>query len=51
MIFREAMHITHLCNTALDNPTARTPEQRAEELMQYFITDTVRLLSQLSTFF
>jgi ATP synthase F1 complex assembly factor 2 len=36
------MHLTHLCNTALDNPTHRTAEQRVADLLPYFETDTLR---------
>jgi ATP synthase F1 complex assembly factor 2 len=36
------MHVTHLCNTALDNPTQRTPEQRVADLLPYLETDTLR---------
>eukprot|EP00039_Didymoeca_costata_P024910 m.11852 g.11852 ORF g.11852 m.11852 type:complete len:268 (-) comp4538_c0_seq1:12-815(-) len=35
------MHITSLCNTAIDNPSNATPEAMVAALMEYFITDTV----------
>ncbi|XP_078096398.1 ATP synthase mitochondrial F1 complex assembly factor 2 isoform X2 [Mustelus asterias] len=35
------MHLTTLCNTALDNPTQRTKEQLIRAALKYLDTDTV----------
>lgn len=42
ILARESMHLTSLCNTAVDNPRDRSDATKAAELMEYFSTDTLR---------
>ncbi|GFQ86244.1 ATP synthase mitochondrial F1 complex assembly factor 2 [Trichonephila clavata] len=41
IIQRHNMHITALCNTALDNPCRQTPEGIVDDMLQYLASDTL----------
>ncbi|XP_074648058.1 ATP synthase mitochondrial F1 complex assembly factor 2-like [Tubulanus polymorphus] len=40
-IERHTMHLTHLCNMAIDNPTKRTKETVVDGILSYLETDTL----------
>ncbi|XP_072167727.1 ATP synthase mitochondrial F1 complex assembly factor 2-like [Diadema setosum] len=41
VIKQHAMHLTSLCNTALDNPTHRTKVQKIKSILHFLETDTL----------
>eukprot|EP00041_Stephanoeca_diplocostata_P007622 m.109967 g.109967 ORF g.109967 m.109967 type:complete len:322 (+) comp16965_c0_seq1:104-1069(+) len=45
-IERERMHLSSLCNTAIDNPSGESLENRVDQLLEYLVTDTVCFRSE-----